>query len=107
MADKLVTEEKLGEMFLKYLSPLYEGQKKLEQGQQKLEQRQQKLEQGQQKLEQGQQELRTELQKTNQIQFTMEQKLFQRTEVILDKEDDQDKKLESHEVRIGKLEANA
>ena len=93
MADKLVTEEKLGEMFLKYLSPLYEGQKKLEQGQQK--------------LEQGQQELRTELQKTNQIQFTMEQKLFQRTEVILDKEDDQDKKLESHEVRIGKLEANA
>ena len=93
MADKLVTEEKLGEMFLKYLSPLYEGQKKLEQGQQK--------------LEQGQQELRTELQKTNQIQFTMEQKLFQRTEVILDKEDDQDKKLLDHEKRIGNLEANA
>ena len=100
MADKPITEEKLGEMFLKYLSPLYEGQKKLEQAVHKLEQ-------GQQKLEQGQQELRTELQKTNQIQFTMEQKLFQRTEVILDKEDDQDKKLESHEVRIGKLEANA
>ena len=93
MVDKPITEEKLGEMFLKYLSPLYEGQKKLEQGQQK--------------LEQGQQELRTELQKTNQIQFTMEQKLFQRTEVILDKEDDQDKKLLDHEKRIGNLEANA
>ena len=100
MADKPITEEKLGEMFLKYLSPLYDDIKVIKNKVESLNQRQQKL-------ELGQQELRAEFRKTNEIQFTMEQKLFQRTKIILDKEDDQDKKLSNHEERIGKLEANA
>ena len=94
MSDKPITEERMGILLEKYISPIYK----------QMSDDKKELLEAIKENKDGITTLNKKIDRTNEIQLQMEHRLTENIRALHDKRDDFDKKYADHEKRIKKLE---